>query len=143
MKTDPERESAQGPFGNISEAERRAALDAFGQMLMNTRDASILHWDAVLAGGRYPPWDRLLRRCPELDERSREVLREALPHIVDSVLYHLLADLEASQAVRVSVMLENKTFANIARLSWGLPAEPAGDDGWLVRFSKQRFEQPY
>jgi hypothetical protein len=70
-------------------------------------------------------------------------MKEALPHIVDTVIYCLLADLDAKRTVQVSVVREDRTFANIARLSWGLPAEPTGDDGWLMQFSKQRFEQPY
>lgn len=143
MTDEQNRNVAPDLFGNISEADRKAALDIFGRLLMETRDAAILHWDEVLGGEKYPPWDRLLCKYPNLDKRCRDVLREALPHIVDTVLYRLLADLDASQAVQVSVALEGQAYTNLARLSWGLPGEPTGEDGWLVRFSKQRFEQPY
>ncbi len=143
MTSESDRRPAGNLFGNINEADRKAALDAFGEFLMKTRDAAIRHWDQLLSGGKYPPWERLLHRYPDLDERSLEIVRETLPHIVDTVLYRFLADLDASRKVRISVVLEDREFADIARLSWGLAAEPVGDEGWLARFSKERFEQPY
>lgn len=143
MTNEPDRNAAPDLFGNISEADRKTALDVFGKMLMETRDTAIIQWDQILAGKRrYAPWERLLDKFPDLDECSREVVREVLPHIVDTFIYCLLADLDASQAVRVSVASGNDSISNLARISWGLAAEPVGDDGWLVRFSKQRFEQP-
>ncbi len=127
-----------------NEKHRKAALDVFGKMLMTTRDTAIVQWDQILAGQRqYAPWNRLLRKIPVMDKRSLEIIREVLPHIIDTVLYCLLADLDATQAVRISVALEEGVVADVARESWGLAAEPTGDNGWLARFSGQRFEQPY
>lgn len=144
MTNQPEPNAAPDLFGNIPEADRRAVLDTFGAMLMHTRDAAIQTWDGILAGGTYPPWERLLRKHPDIGERCREVISEAIPHIVDTFMYCLLSNLDGpDQSVQVSVAFRNAMVANIARLSWGLPAEPTGNDGWLVRFSKERFEQPY
>ncbi len=144
MTNQPDPNQAPDLFGEIREADRRGALDAFGKLLMKTRDAAIHTWDEILAGGKYPPWERLLGRFPDLDERCRQVIREAIPHIADTFMYCLLSNLDGpSQPVQVSVSFGNEMIPNIARLSWGLPAEPTGNDGWLVRFSKERFEQPY
>lgn len=143
MTEEPTRKAAS-LFGDITEADRIAALDLFGKMLIEARDRAILQWDHNIDGmGHYPPWERLLRKFPDLDERSREIIKEVLPHVVDTFMYCLLDGLEShSTTIRVSVLLENGTIPDLHRISWGLPAEPTGENGWLVRFSKQRFEQP-
>jgi hypothetical protein len=112
-------------------------------LLIESRDHAILQWDQILEGKRkYPPWERLLDRLSHLDERTSEVLKAALPHMIDTFMYCLLDLLDGSKTVHVSVDLENRTITNLARASWGLAAEPTGNDGWLARFSKQRFEDP-
>lgn len=144
MTHESDRNAAPDLFGNVSEATRKAALDVFGRFLMETRDTAIVQWDQTLSGvRRYEPWERLLDRFPNVDARSRDLLREVFPHVIDTFLYCLLSDLDATRAVQVSVSLDDKMIGNVARLSWGLAAEPAGEEGWLVRFSKQRFEQPF
>ena len=144
MNDNSQQNHSTGPCGDLCEADRKAALDIFGKLLMEVRDNTIRHWDRICADKtKYAPWDRLTRKFPDLDERTREIIGNALPHIVDYYIYRLLAGIDANEAVRVSVITEAITVTNIARVSWGLPAEPAGDDGWLQRFSKERFEQPY
>jgi len=131
-------------FKSMSEASRKAALDVFGALLMESRDTAIVQWDQILSGKRkYAPWERLRSRVPNLDNQLREVVGAVLPHIVDSFLYCLLSDLEASQSVRVATRVGTEVVQDVARASDGLPAEPTGENGWLERFSKQRFEQPY
>lgn len=143
MTNEPDK-AAASLFGNISEADRKAALDIFGKLLIETRDWAIEQWDQILVGKRkYAPWERLLRKLPDIDERSREAIKEVLPNIIDTFIYCFLENLDASQAVRVSVQSGTDSITSIAKMSWGLSAEPAGEDGWLVRFSKERFEQPY
>jgi hypothetical protein len=141
--TEPDKKAAS-LFGDMTEADRIAALDIFGRMVIEARDRAILQWDHILdKDSQYPPWVRFMRKFPNLDKGSREIVKEALPHIVDTFMYCLLDELEAtSPKVRVSVSLNNETIADIHRISWGLPSEPTGDDGWLARFSKQRYEQP-
>ena len=131
-------------FGELDESTRKAALDVLGGLLIEARDTAIVQWDQILDGSRkYAPWERIRQRLPELEIRSRDAIREALPHIVDTFLYCLLSELDASRNVRVSILLNGATIEDAARKSWGLAAEPAGEHGWLTRFSKQRFEQPY
>lgn len=62
--------------------------------------------------------------------------------MLDTFMYCLLNRLDGTKSVRVSVDLDNITITNLARASWGLAAEPIGNDGWLARFSKERFEDP-
>jgi hypothetical protein len=144
MTNESNANAAPNPFGKLSEADRKAALDVFGRFMIEARDTAIIQWHQILDGKReYAPWERVLRKFPEFDERCRDVVRTVIPHIVDTFMYCLLADLDASQSVRVSVTLDSQTVADVARASWGLPAEPTGAQGWLVRFSQQRFEQPY
>src|SRR5688572_782932 len=120
--------------------EEKEALDIFGQMLMEVRDWAIRQWDRILVSpdAKYPPWERLVKATPGLAEEHLGVLRKALPHIVDTVLYSLLAELDANEQVRISVETPNGVIDNLPQHSWGFPAEPCGENGWLVRFSKQR-----
>ena len=129
----------------MREADRKAVLDLFGQFIMKNRDYAIAQWDRILEGKqKYPPWERLLERHTDVDERTRQVVQEALPHIIDTMIHCLLAELDAkASTIRISTTSDNVTVDNLARASWGLATEPVGEDGWLARFSKERFEQPY
>jgi hypothetical protein len=138
-------------FEDIPEGERRAVLDLVGKLFIEARDDSIGHWDRLLAptgptGPRphgHPQWERVKRRFPDMDERTREIVRDVLPHIIDTFLYNLLYGFDAhASEIQLAVKHNGKTFPNIARISWGLPGEPMSEEGWLVRFSKQRFEDP-
>lgn len=144
MTNKPDPNVAPNLFGQISEQDRRAALDAIGKWLVGARDLAVLQWDQILQGKRsYAPWERLLIKFPELDPTCREVVRESVPNIVDTLMYCLLAGLDASENIQVSALLGHLKVDDVARMSWGLAAEPAGENGWLARFSTQRFEQPY
>jgi hypothetical protein len=141
-------ETSSGPrqnlFGAISEVDRKRALDVFGKMLIDARDSTIKDWDSIIDGKReYAPWQRALTKFPELSGDARQLLQASLPHVVDTFMYWILSNLEANPSVRVSVEFDGRAVDNLALMSWGLPAEPTGDDGWLARFSRQRFEQPY
>jgi hypothetical protein len=144
MTNESDPRPAAGLFGEISEVDRRAALDVFGRFLIEVRDQAIVQWDQIFAGKRrYAPWERLVGRSPDINQECISAMGEALPHILDTFMYCFLADLDASQSIRVSVDWDGRTAESIAKLSWGPAAEPTGENGWLVRFSKQRFEQPY
>jgi hypothetical protein len=140
---DEKHENPFGPFGEITETDRKAALDLFGKMLIGARDRAILQWDQILEGKhRYPVWDRLVAANPDMDDRSRFAIKNSLPHIVDTFMYCLLDALESNRSVRVNVVVNERIVNDIARVSWGLVAEPTTDSGWLAKFSTQRFEQP-
>jgi hypothetical protein len=141
----PNRDESLGVSGHVGENERKAVLDVLGKMLMETRDRSIIHWDQMLSGKRpYAPWERVKLKFPNLDDSSLDLLRSVIPHVIDTCIYNLLAELDASHSngVRISVTYNGKTYPDVARISWGLVGEPMSEEGWLVRFSKQRFEQP-
>src|SRR5436190_1202270 len=108
-------------FGNISETDRKRALDVFGQLIIEARDTTIRQWDGIVEGkGHYPPWDRLLQRHPEMDAQTREIIKEVVPHIVDSFMYCLLDELDGNQRVRVAVELDETMVEDISQISWGL-----------------------
>jgi hypothetical protein len=142
MTNESDENPAPELFGKISERNRKAALDLLGTMIIEARDRAVRQWDMIVVEGGYPPWDRLLQRHRDMDEHTREVIGETIPHIVDSFMYYLLDELEASKNVRVAVELPEMTVEDISRVSWGLAGEPTTEDGWLVRFCKERFEQP-
>jgi hypothetical protein len=135
---------AKGPFGAISESDRIAALDIFGKFLMECRDSAISQCDGTLQGrGKYPPWERFKARHPDLDQRAIELIKEAFPQMMDTFMYCLLGGLDArAHTVKVSIESGNISVPNLARISWHLAGEPTAEDGWFVRFSKQRFELP-
>src|SRR5689334_9892566 len=93
----------------VAEELEREALDIFGRMLMEVRDDTITQWDQLIlgAGRRYPPWQRLLETTTDLNESHFDLLRKVLPHVVDTVLYCLLAALDWKQNIHISVETPN------------------------------------
>ena len=126
----------------MSDETLESPLDVAGRMLMKSRDRAVVQWDQMLAGKRqYGPWERIRERRPDLDAAQIEVIREIVPHVIDTAMYCFLSELDASDFVRL-VVEEGGTMHDVAHESSGLPAEPCGERGWLARFAKQRYEEP-
>jgi hypothetical protein len=127
----------------MTDANSISSLDAAGRLIIKSRDRAIVQWDQIISGIRtYGPWERILAKVPELSASHREAIQSVLPHIVDTVFYCFLAELDASDSVKLMAATVDGVEHDVAFESSNLPAEPCGENGWLVRFAKQRFEQP-
>ena len=114
-------------------------LDYFGKILMKeVRDWAIYECDsAVSAVGGSQSVRRLLGKDRKLSEDERELLHAAIPDVVDKVLHYMMFMLE--QYPEFELMVEGE---NLNDISDGLAGELYTEEGWSMRFSKERHEEP-
>ena len=121
----------------------KAALDYFGEALVTKgRDAAISDWDAIVEGRAKS--ERAKRLQAELATTSGDqllLLKRLIPQIVDSALFYALSSIESSPNTSLRVSIGRVLSDELRDVSDGLGAELFGDQGWIARFSKHRFEQ--
>lgn len=119
-------------------------LDRFGELLMKrVRDEAITDWDMIVDGRMKDTRSQEIRK--QLSGFSQEqigILKELYPQVVDTVLHHLLWTLEQEDSVDVIVKDDDKGTCNIRETSDGLPGELYSEDGWIMRYSKERYREP-
>lgn len=120
----------------------KEALNRFGELLMGmVRDRAIVDWDMIIDGrmkGRTA--QEAARRLSVVRPEEIEVLRWLVPQIVDTTLHYLLWMLEQERSVAVVVKTEAGTVENVEEVSDGLCGELYSNDGWIRRFSRQRYD---
>jgi hypothetical protein len=119
----------------------REALDQFGATLIReVRDQSIMDWDMLLdnkmKGARA---ERLRQFLASLHSEELHALRRLVPQVVDTTLHYLLLMIEET-GLRVSVQMPSGELQDLKEISDGLPGELYSDQGWIARFSKERYE---
>jgi hypothetical protein len=120
----------------------RTALNLLGELLIRqVRDESIDHWDRIsesqMQDRRYSAALAALGKGSSPDQ----VLREILPSIVDTTLHYLLWSIEQSRTVKLMVQVQGNEY-DAAKVSDGLPGELYSEDGWIARFSSERYSPP-
>ena len=116
-------------------------LDKFGKVLMESvRDRTISNWDMILNGKMKGLSAQHVReKIVDFDEEKIEVLKWIIPKIVDVGLHNFLVMIEDNN-INVEVVSNDKK-GNIRELSDGLAGELYTEDGWISRFSKERYEE--
>jgi hypothetical protein len=123
-------------------AQEHEALELFGELLIRqVRDVTITHWDKILDGRmKGPPAQRATERLASFNEEQRETIRRLIADVTDTALHYLLWTLEQDSArVSVDVRMETGVVSNMAEVSGDFPAELYDENGWIARFSKERF----
>jgi len=119
------------------------ALDQFGQMLMeNARDMAIKELDANLKASGHALSTKLVQailKTKELD--TDEKLQKIIPIAVDTTLHYLLWMFENEMKLKISLETSSDVIPDISGISDGLSGEIFGSKGWIVRFSKERFDE--
>jgi hypothetical protein len=120
----------------------KRALDKFGTILMEkVRDESIQQWEDTLEGRvKAPALLKLNSAVSQFTPEQKEFLRAVISKVVDTTLHHLLWTLEQEEDVKVSVGIDAGVTSDIAKASDGLSGELYSDEGWIRRFSKERYE---
>jgi hypothetical protein len=118
------------------------ALDQFGQLLMNrVRDAAIKEWDGIFHGCmKDTEAQEIHTLLTSFGEEQQALLLRLVPKIVDTALHHLLWALEQTEWVDLGVKAEAGTVARLQDVTDSLCWELHGDEGWISRFSKERYE---
>ena len=117
-------------------------LDYFGETLMESvRDRTISNWDKILDGKKKGFSAQQVREKIEgFSEEQKEILKWMIPKIVDVGLHNFLAMVEECKNINVEVV-SNGESGNIRELSDGLAGELYTEDGWISKFSKERYEE--
>ena len=120
------------------------ALDLFGETLMKqVRDTQIQFWDELLAGkikhrNYQPVYDRLRET---LDPEQTASVRDVIPYVVDNVIAHTLGMLQSRRnEIKVAVYMDGLVVSDLYKASDGLEGELYTEDGWIARFSKERYD---
>lgn len=122
----------------------KAALDKFGMLLMDrVRDIAIRETDAGIRGKSKAQISRQIFReiLGNAGPETRDALLKATPIIVDTVLHYVLWMFEDEPALKISFESSGENVPDINAISDGLSGEIFGQDGWIVRFSKQRYDK--
>jgi hypothetical protein len=118
--------------------------DRFGELLVQlVRDEAIEDGDRHLAGRMVGPQ---ARRWQTFVERGdvQAALHEAIPDIVDGVLF-LLLDAIDNHHLPLGWRMPDGTYESLEEVVLGESAGLyiGGEDGWIRRFSHQRFTEDF
>jgi predicted PhzF superfamily epimerase YddE/YHI9 len=119
-------------------------LDYFGELLITrVRDKAILEWDMIVDGKMKDASSKEIKKnLMKFNAEQIDLVRRLIPQIVDTTLHHLLWTLEQEKSIDVAVKTDSEVVPSIREISDGLAGELYTEDGWIMRFSKQRYEEP-
>lgn len=117
-------------------------LNYFGKILMaEVRDETITSWDMMLNGKMKGITAQQVReKIAGFSDEQLEVLTWLIPKITDTCLHNLLVMLEQNDEVKV-FLNDGKINTDIKEISDGLECELYTEDGWIKRFSKERYDE--
>ena len=111
-------------------------LEEFGEIFIKeVRDRTIDLFDRKMQGLMGSKESQLLfERMNKLNEEQKSLIRDIIPQIVDLSMHNMLDLFEEHDEFQVIVGGEN-----IADVSDGLSGELYTSDGWIEKFSGQRY----
>lgn len=111
-------------------------LNEFGEVLIKeVRDRTIRLFDKKLQGVMKDKDSQLLfEQVNKLSEEQQLLINEIIPQIVDLSLHNMLCVFEEHNEFQIVIDGEN-----IADISDGLSGELYTSDGWIEKFSEQRY----
>jgi hypothetical protein len=119
----------------------KAALDLFGQFLISrVRDEAISDWQMIVDGRMKGEMaTKVCERLTLFSEEHQNVFLSLVPDVVDTVLHHLLWALEQENKIRIGVTVKNQDVPSLKDISDGLAGELPTEEGWIARFSKEKY----
>ena len=116
----------------------RDVLSNFGEILMNDiRDRTIHGYDMRITGKmRDESSQKLFGEVQQLNDSQRQLIERIIPQIVDLSIHNMLCMVEEHSNIDVQMDGES-----ISEISDGLAGELYSEDGWIQRFSNQRYEE--
>ncbi len=124
-------------------SQNQKASDLFGELLMSrVRDTQIQFWDQTLVGEtRHANYQQVYEALSQsIDAQQLASIRDLIPYVVDNVIAHFLGMLEARKEIDIAVHLEGQTVPNLRKVTEGLESALYGEDGWIAKFSKERYD---
>ncbi|MBQ6566281.1 MAG: hypothetical protein IJR93_07295 [Treponema sp.] len=112
--------------------------DFFGKILIDdVRDRTIRNIDSIVTG-RMKDEDSqcLYKKICLLSLKQNELINELIPKIVDFTLHNMLEMFEEHEEIELTVK-----GRNLNEISDGLAGELYTEDGWIQKYTKQRYEE--
>lgn len=111
-------------------------LELFGRLFMKeVRDRSIRIFDKKIQGLMKDESSILFsERVNKLNPDERSLIYEMIPEVVDLCMHNMLVLFDESDEYRIL-----SDDGDLGMLSDGLAGELYSPDGWIARFSEQRF----
>ena len=111
-------------------------LNEFGEVLIKeVRDRTIRLFDKKVQGMMRDRDSQLLfEKISKLSEEQKLLISEIIPQVVDLSLYNILCMFEEHDEFQIV-----RDGENIADISDGLSGELYTSDGWIEKFSEQRY----
>lgn len=113
-------------------------IEKFGEIFIKeVRDRSIRIFDKRIQGVmKDENSQNLFRKVNCLDDNEKQLINELIPQVVDLCMHNMLCMFEEHDDFVISIDEEN-----LNDLSDGLAGELYSADGWISRFSEQRYDE--
>lgn len=117
-------------------------LDFLGQTIMHkVRDVTISNIDMIINGKMKGDEAKAIREMlVDFNPKQIEILKRIIPRIVDRTLHNFLWMIEQEDDIDLLINSESG-FLSAKELSDGLTGELYSDEGWIAKFSKERYEE--
>ncbi len=119
------------------------SLDVLGQSLMKyVRDETISTWDRMIDGKmKGLTAQKVKEKVSGLSEEQLEILKWIIPKIVDQGLHNVMVMFEECEELFLGVNRDSEEMEDIKEESDGLAGELYTEDGWITRFSNERYDE--
>ncbi|WP_411680974.1 hypothetical protein [Clostridium thailandense] len=117
-------------------------LDYFGERLIcDVRDETIENWNLILSGKmKGVTANQVKEKISNFNQEQIEILKWVISKTIDSSLHNLLLMIDENDEIDVEID-NGETIDKIKEFSDGLCGELYTDDGWIKRFSKQKYDE--
>ena len=112
-------------------------LDEFGKILINdVRDRTIRNIDSIISGKMKDSESQVIyKKISNFGEDEKLLINILIPKIIDFSIHNMLEMFEENE--KIELIINGK---NLAEISDGLAGELYTEDGWIQKFSEQRYE---
>ncbi|MCB2355767.1 epimerase [Clostridium estertheticum] len=120
-------------------------LELFGKELIEkVRDPTIQDWDSIVdKKSKGITAKAVQEKLTSFTDEQLDVMRWIIPKIVDTSMHNFLCMLESSKTFDLKVKTKDGIVERLQDESDGLYGELYTKNGWIMKFSKQRYEELY
>lgn len=118
-------------------------LEVFGRLIIEkVRDVTIQDWDSLVDGKSKGVTAKAVNeKLASFTQEELQIIKWIIPKIVDTTMHNFLCMIESSKKFDIKVNTENGVVERLQDESDGLYGELYTKDGWIMKFSKQRYEE--
>jgi len=118
-------------------------LEVFGRLMIEkVRDVTIQDWDSLVdRKSKGVTAKAVNEKLASFTQEELQIIKWIIPKIVDTTMHNFLCMIESSKKFDIKVNTENGVVERLQDESDGLYGELYTKDGWIMKFSKQRYEE--